>query len=136
MIEKDLGRIADALEIIAGVMDDKAVDAGKKSVAAAVPLPVEVPVEEKAPEVEVPAAPVPDAPTLPEPEVPAAPTPAPEAPATQMTPEELNYSLVEEFNRLGSREGIDKAFQEFGAKDVTTLMPADYADLLEKVKVL
>lgn len=117
MIEKDLKRIADSLEIIAGVLDDKAA----KSFAAEVPLPVE---EASAPVVEKAPAPV----------VEEAPAPAPDV--TQMSPEVLNDALVVEFNRLGGREGIDKVIKAHGADTVTTLDPAKYSVVLEEVKAL
>lgn len=117
MVEKDLGRIADALEIIAGVMDDWNSDAGKPSVAAAVPLPDE-PAEVPTPS-------------------PAKVAPAP-APATtaQMSPDELNTALVAEFNRLGKREGIDKAMKDAGANRVNDLDPTKYQEVLNAVKAL
>lgn len=111
MIEKDLKRIADSLEIIAGVLDDKAA----KSFAAEIPLQ-----EEKAP--------------TPAPVVKEAPAPAPDV--TQMSPETLNDALVVEFNRLGGREGIDKVIKAHGADTVTTLDPAKYSVVLEEVKAL
>ena len=61
-------------------------------------------------------------------------TPAPAAP--QMTPEELNTALVAEFQRLGSREGIDGVMAEMGVTSITDLAADQYPVLLDKVKAL
>ena len=70
----------------------------------------------------------------PAPAAPAAPAPAPAAP--QMTPEELNTALVAEFQRLGSREGIDGVMAEMGVTSITDLAADQYPVLLDKVKAL
>lgn len=145
-IENTLIRIADALEIIAGVMDDKA----EVSFAAEVPLKEEKPVDVPAPvttkvelnsashvapspvvvetPVEVPATPVTAVPPPVE--------PLPEAPTTQITLEELNQGLVTEFHRLGGRDMIDATIKGFGVGSANELAPADYQAVLDKVKAL
>lgn len=92
---------------------------------------------------EVLAKQAPAAPTAPAPQAPAAPTaaaslsetPAAEA-APAMTPEELNKAMVVEFQRLGSREGIDKAMADLGVSSVTQLAVDQYQTLLDAVKAL
>lgn len=147
-IESNLKRIADSLEIIAGVMDDKAV----KSFAATVPLPDHVgaptpvegtPVPTPAPIVDTPtvAPPIADAPTSV-----SAPAPAPEVGtasvtvtevATQMTLEQLNTELVVQYNRLNKdRTLIDATIKGFGVNTATELAPADYQVVLDKVRAL
>lgn len=143
-IENDLKRIADSLEIIAGVADDKAV----KSFAATVPLKGEAPapvveVTNKTEEpitvtVSVPApAPIVDKELL----VPKADTPAP-APApevtTQMTLDQLNTELVVQYNRLNKdRTMIDATIKGFcGETSASHLAITDYQAVLDKVKAL
>ena len=146
MLEKNIERIADALEIIAGVMDDKA----ENSYAAGVPMPecqdapataadipAPVPVIEVTNKtgkpvtvsatVEVPA---------PVAAVPPPVEPLPEAPTVQMTLEELNQGLVTEFHRLGSRDMIDATIKGFGVGSANELAPSDYQAVLDKVKAL
>lgn len=142
-IENNLKRIADSLEIIAGVMDDKA----ETSFAAKVPLPEEAgaptPVPAPATIVDTPtvAPPIADAPTsvsapAPAPEVGAAPVTASEV-TTQMTLDDLNTALVAEYNRLGKdRTMIDATVKGFGVNTATELAPADYQAVLDKVKAL
>lgn len=99
------------------------------------------------PEEVTPAPPAPpkveDAPPTPpkQEEAPAPPTPpAPPAPPEQagpaMTAEELNAAVVIEFQRLGTREPIDKVLTEMGATGISTLPAERYAEFLDKVKVL
>lgn len=119
-IEKNLERIADALERLAA----------QKEVAVNV-------LENAAPVAETPPAP-PSEPqtTAPVPETP--PAPPVETPVAQptMTPEELNNALVVEFQRLGGRDKIDAAIRELGATSITDLSADQYAPLLAKVQAL
>lgn len=69
-----------------------------------------------------------------------APTTVPTAPvatpSATMTPEQLNEALVAEFNRLGSRDGIDAAIKAMGANGIGDLKPEQYAQLVATVKAL
>lgn len=112
MIEKDLGRIATALESIA------------KSMAQDEQTPKPETVTPPAPKQKVPTAP------------PVKPVETAPAPTVQLSAEELNEGLVKEFNRLGGRELIDGVIKGFGADSVTTLSPDDYAEVLAKVQAL
>ncbi len=145
-IEKSLKSIADSLEILAGVADDKAV----KSFAAEIPLPIE---KEPAPVVVTAAetvAPTP-APKTAAPAVVPAPAPvekatapkaaAPKAaaptPAVQMTLTELDAALLVEYNRLKQdRTLIDGIIKGYGVNTATELAPADYQAVLDAVKAL
>ena len=148
MLEKNIERIADALEIIAGVMDDKA----ENSYAAGVPLKKEK-VEVPAPVAEVIAemaekpitapeviaaqeAAVPTPPPAPVTTVPPPVEPLPEAPTVQMTLEELNQGLVTEFHRLGSRDMIDATIKGFGVGSANELAPDSYAEVLRDVQAI
>lgn len=146
MLENQLKRIADSLEIIAGVLDDKAV----QSFAAGVPLPVEIgSAEHKDIVEEVPAptpivdkeqlAPKPAAPPIADAPAPVTEAPAPvtEAPAAaQMTLDHLNTSLIAEFHRLGGRDLIDGVIKGYGVNTATELSPSDYQAVLDKVRAL
>ena len=80
--------------------------------------------------------PAPEKPAAPPaPEKPAAP-PAPEKPDAIITPEELNAALVEEFNRLGNREGIDAELKKLGVTGVSDLPANQYQTLIDAVKAL
>ncbi len=67
----------------------------------------------------------------------AAPAVSP-TPAPTITVEQLNAALVEEFKRLGGRDGIDAAIKVLnnGNPSVTTLPPEQYAALIAAVKAL
>lgn len=135
-IENNLKRIADSLEIIAGVADDKAVNSfaatvslkeaaeelntvGIKLTAESVPAPI--PVADK---------------IVPAPTCTSIEAPAPEI-TTQMTLDDLNTALVAEYNRLGKdRTLIDTTVKGFGVNTATDLAPADYQAVLDKVRVL
>jgi hypothetical protein len=143
-LESNLKRIADSLEIIAGVLDDNA----KESFAASVPLPVEETpgeykersqTEELEKEMPVPA-PVP-APVEKKVVVPA-PAPATE-PVVQMTLDQLNTGLIAEHARLaanGDRQAamdlINGVIKGYGVNTATELAPADYQAVLDAVKAL
>ena len=96
--------------------------------------------------VEPAAAPAPVAPVAPPapPAPPVAPAPAaasavesPAKPETKvMTAVDLNAALVEEFQRLGAREGILAEMAKMGAKSVNDLEPEQYQDLLDAVRAL
>ena len=73
--------------------------------------------------------------TTPPVNTPAAAATAPTPPAA-MTPEELNYALVVEFQRLGGRDAIDAALREFGATTITDLPAEQYQSLLAKVQAI
>jgi len=82
------------------------------------------------------APPAPEKPAAPPaPEKPDAP-PAPEKPDAIITPEELNAALVEEFNRLGNREGIDAELKKLGVTGVSDLPANQYQTLIDAVKAL
>ena len=139
-------RIATALEAIAARMEaptaaalsPEALTPPAAPAAAQIPEPPKQPVADAAvptPPAASPAATVPAAPTVASPsEVPAPPA-APAATVT-MTPEQLNAALVEEFKRLGSRDGIDAALKEMGVSGVQELPAEKYGELLAKVKAL
>jgi len=114
-IEKNIKRIADALETIASNLTGLPVD----------PPRVKVGEVKHVPQAPAPAAPAPQAPAAPA---------APAAPQATMTPEELNEALVGEFRRLGNRESIDKAMADLGVTSVTQLTPAQYQPLLDTVR--
>lgn len=103
--------------------------------------PAPAPQEAVAPAAPAATAPTPAPSPAPEtaPAAPAAPAstaaPAP-APKSSMTMEELNAALIQEFHRLGGREGIDKAIADHGAKTVTDLDPTKYQAVLDAVKAL
>lgn len=60
----------------------------------------------------------------------------PPAPPT-MTAEELNNALVAEFNRIGSREPIDKVLREqYEVASITDLKPEQYQGLIDAVKAI
>lgn len=68
-------------------------------------------------------------------------TPPPPPPAdapTTLTRDVLNGVLVEEFNRLGSREGIDKVIQgePFNATGIDGIDPSMYQELINAVREL
>ena len=69
-------------------------------------------------------------------EAPIPPAPASAEEPPQMSPEELNTAIVAEYNRLGNREGIDKVLSEYNVTSVTTLDPAVYTEVLNKIKAL
>ena len=124
-IEDNLTRIADALEkqneITAFLLDKlshlgQAVEAPTTS-AAQVSATVATP-------------PAPAAPVTPPPAAPVAET------TSVMTPEELNAALIIEFNRLGSREGIDACMKELDVMSLHDLTADKYDTLLTKVKAL
>lgn len=86
-------------------------------------------------------APVASAPaTPPPPAAPAAQTTTAEVAAppveAPMTGEQLNEALVAEFNRLGSRDGIDAEIKKLGAQGINDLSPEQYAPLVAAVKAL
>jgi len=140
-IEDNLTRIADALEkqneITAFLLDKlshlgQAVEAPTTS-AAQVSATVATPPAPAAPVTPPPAAPVtppPAAPVTPPPAAPVAET------TSVMTPEELNAALIIEFNRLGSREGIDACMKELDVMSLHDLTADKYDTLLTKVKAL
>lgn len=153
-IEKDLTRIADALEALVGKLDH----IGQATASASVPEAPKQPVTPPPPEVVAggastpvttapiaavppapPAAPATPAPTTasppPTPAVPAQVTPPPVA---TMTPEDLNKALVAEFQRLGSREPIDTVMRAapFNAQSITDLTPEQYAPLIAAVQAV
>jgi len=129
-IEKNIERIANALEKLVNQNETE------NGIAPDVTAPVEAPAP--APAANTPKMPAPPAPT---PVAPAAPessaTPSTELPVVEtegMTPVELNEALVEEFNRLGRREPIDKALKKFGVSSINELDPSHYADVIAAVK--
>lgn len=141
MIETELKRIADSLEIIADVLDDKAV----KSFAAEVLLPecqdvVPAPapktaLDEPKPGSAAAATPAP-APKAAAPKAVPAPAPAPET-TVQMELAELDAALLVEYNRLNKdRTLIDAVIKGFGVNTATELAPTDYQAVLDKVKAL
>jgi len=113
-IEKDLKRIADALEIIAAQMDGAT--AAPKT---AKPKPVAQPALAS-----VPPAPV------------AAPIPAAPVAAVLLSPEELNATLVAEFKRIGDRKPIDDAMAALGVVSVGDLPNEKQAELIAAVKAI
>jgi len=141
-IEKNLTRIADALERIAGVLEHESSD--NETVETVPPSP-EIPgsaVEAAAPKVQT-SAPIPPPPATETPAAAAATAPqppvttAPEAvTSVQLTIEQLNEALVTEFNRLGGRDGIDQVLQQNGATSISTLQPAMYNTVLAAVQAL
>lgn len=156
-IEKDLTRIADALEGILSKLDHvgQAVDAtvpqapeAPKQPAAVPPPPVSAAASSSTPVTTAPAAVPPPpveaqqvtpAPTTPPPvSTPAAPPVTTPPPVATMTPEQLNVALVAEFNRLGSREPIDTVMraEPFNAQSIHDLAPEQYAALIDAVKAV
>lgn len=142
-IEKDLSRIADALENIASSLS-KTTDLPaapavsqvteqpkqeQQSEAPEVPKPPATPVASPTTTGEEPAAPASSAPL-------AAPTAEPTA--TTMSMEELNNSLVAEVGRLGGREKIDEVLRsdDFAVTSLTDLPESKYQALLDEVKTL
>jgi hypothetical protein len=142
-IENSLKRIADSLEILAGVADNMAADAGLGSAAAKIPLPD--------PKVDAPKAagdfpeqtmespvtkPVPVPAPVEKKVVVPAPAPATE-PVVQMTLPELDAALLVEYNRLNKdRTFIDGVIKGYGVNTATELAPADYQAVLDAVKAL
>lgn len=56
---------------------------------------------------------------------------------SSMTVEELNEALVNEFNRIGSREPIDKVLREqYEVASITDLKEEQYQGLIDAVKAL
>jgi hypothetical protein len=66
---------------------------------------------------------------------PVAPAPVPKD-STPLTPEGLNSALVEEYKRLGSRDGIMSEMAKMNATSVNDLKPEQYQDLLDAVRKL
>lgn len=116
-IEKDLGRIATALEQLVKTLQQ---DVNPVVTTAPAPAPAAAPAAAPAQPtlVETPAP----APAAPAPAP--APAPAAPAPAAALSPEEMNTLLVSEFKRIGDRAPIDAAMSELGVISVTDL-PAD-----------
>jgi len=125
-IEKNLERIADAVESIASSLEKVVATVEFK-------YTVEVP-EEK---LELP--PMTTAPPPPPPNMEAPPScPPPEEPAAALTREELNTALVEESKRVGDPQkifAIIKA-EPFNATGIDTIDPGQYQALLNAVKAL
>ena len=115
-IEKDISRIADAFEELVRQFAP-GVDLTPDKPAAGDPTPAP----------DKPAPPAPKTPTPPAPGKPAAPA---------LSTEELNAALVEEFTRLGSREGIDKVMAEMGVASINDLAAEQYQPLLDAVRAL
>ena len=114
MIEKDLGRIATALEKIQELLTPTAVEAPP---AAAVEAP--------------PVTPAVEAP-------PAAAVEAPPAAAVEaLSLKETADALGDEYDRLGgNRLPIDEAFAKFGCDGLNTLDPGKYGELLAAVRAI
>lgn len=147
-IENNLTRIADALEALVHKLDhigcavnDKPTVKKQEPVA---PVGVQ-PAQVSTPAHVTPAAVTPPPPVSPPPAQPSPvvtpqpaavtpPPPAPEQPA--MTAVELNAALVEEYNRLGSRDPIVAAMKSMNAASINDLKPEQYAELLSKVRAL
>ncbi len=131
-IEKDLKRIADALETISihisNPQTEKLSTIGIK-LAAPTPAPTQKVVAPTPAPTQKVVAPI--------------PTPTQEATAPQMSPEELNESLSNEFTRLGGTDQnkapmdlIFSVIKGFGVDSITTLPPSEYTAVLEKVRAL
>lgn len=161
-IENNLKRIADSLEIIAGVMDDFIVKAGEESVAGAVPLPDDEPLLMEVMDVPSPTP----APVVKKAVVPTPPPVATIAPAdriatvengidintvnitignvtmsggefnTNTSSEDLNALIVEEYHRLGSQDGIMKVLEANGCKDISGLDRNNYYYVLTAIREL
>ena len=77
----------------------------------------------------------PTAPAAPKPAAPAAP--AAPAPIVDMTPEQLNALLVEQFKRLGNNiTPINEAFATFGATNIPSLPIEKRSEFIEYIKGL
>ena len=114
-IEKNLARIADALEQIVS----KSLAAVELETAGAA---IAVATEAVKQPVDVPPPPATD-------------VPPPPAPAVTITMEELNNSLVAELSRLGDRAKVDTVMREqFKVTSLTELDESRYGDLLQAVK--
>lgn len=123
-LEKNIQRIADALELIAKNMASAPVNT-----VAAAPAQVVAPVTQPTATTTVAAPPV-QQPIF------AATAPVVTAPTVSITPEELNAALVVEFTRLGTDVGIRAEMAKLGVSSVTELAPAQYGVLLAAVKAL
>jgi len=158
-IEKNIERIADALEALVGKLDhigqavdqaeaDKIVEAPPAPKQPSTPQPPEAVAggastqATTAPSATVPPSP-PAEPVTPAPTTqPPVNTPAATAqvtpPSVAMTPEDLNKALVAEFHRLGSREPIDAVMRAapFNAQSITDLSAEQYAPLIAAVKAV
>ena len=122
-IEKDLKRIADALETL--VAQGKMVDKPDKAIPkTATEVTTSAPVVPPAPAEVVPTAVVPPAPA------------APAAPAAALTPEALNEILVAEFKRIGDRKPIDDAMALLGVISVTDLPAEKQQELIAAVRAI
>jgi hypothetical protein len=53
-----------------------------------------------------------------------------------MTMQELNSALVNEFKRLGGREGIDAEIKKLGATSISEIDASQYSTLLNNVKAI
>ena len=86
-------------------------------------------------EVDGPTAPAAPKPAAPAPTAPAAP--AAPAPIVDMTPEQLNALLVEQFKRLGNNiTPINEAFATFGATNIPSLPIEKRSEFIEYIKGL
>ena len=159
-IEKNIERIADALEALVHKLDhigqavnQAEADSIVEQVQTAPKQPVTPPPVESVaggtstPVTTAPGAAVPPSPPA-EPVTPAPTTPPPVStpaataqvtpPPAVMTPEDLNKALVAEFQRLGSREPIDAVMRAapFNAQSITDLSVEQYAPLIAAVKAV
>lgn len=133
-IEKDLSRIAKALETLVAKLDHIG------TAVAETPMPPKdvpsAPIAEETGTQQA-TSPIPSSTTPTETDTPVPPAPAqdtpPPAPAVEISVDELNAKLVEEYNRLGSREPIDEVLREFGVQSISNLKPESYAEVLAKV---
>ena len=156
-IEKDLGRIATALEGILAKLDhigtavsqeqaDTIVEAPKEAPKQTPPSPAPAADGPSTQATTAPAAEVPPPPpveqatvaptTSSETVIPAAPAQDTPPPVVSMTADELNTALVAVFKRLGKRDPIDAVLREFGVQSITDLKEDQYAAVINKVKAI
>ena len=144
-IEKDLGRIATALEGILAKLDHIGTAVSQEQADTIVEAPKEAP--KQTPPSPAPAAdgpstqpPVEQATVAPttssDTVIPAAPAQDTPPPVVSMTADELNTALVAEFKRLGKRDPIDAVLREFGVQSITDLKEDQYAAVINKVKAI
>lgn len=141
-IEKNIERIATALERIAGAMEHQKPVAEEVSKPEPAPVKDDKPATPPAPKQTEAAAPPP--PAGKQESAPSTVPPAPTTPASvstgepDMTPQELNNALVTEFKRLGNnREPIDKVMvEQFGVQSISNLPADKRRDLLAAVQAL
>ena len=124
-IEKDLGRIADAVEKIAVLMANppQTITSGVSDVPASVPTP---PAEVTAPPAQTVTPPPPP------------PTELPPVTADKpvITAEELNAVAVQVYEKTKNVDPINAVFTKYNATSITTMMPDNFPAAMADLKAL